>query len=65
MVYAYAVFETISKSLHVCALDFSRLSIAFIIAMLMLIVMLFLLSVVFVDKVGMRWGLRMREKKTI
>ena len=56
----YKVLETISKSLHIYAFDFSCLSTAFIIATLVSIVMRFLLLVVFVDMDAMRWGLSMR-----
>ena len=59
----YKVLERISKSLHICAFDFSCLSTAFIIATLVSIVMRFLLLVVFADMVGMRWRLTEIESK--
>ena len=54
------MLDTISKSLNICAFDFSCLSTAFIIAGLVSIVMPFLLLVVFVDMVAMPWRLSMR-----
>ena len=57
--------ETISKSLHICAFDFTCLSTAFIIITSVLIVMRFLLLAVFIDMEAMRWQLRMRVKTKI